>query len=71
MKKIIAIMLAACCLLSLAVCGAKEADYKLGLGVTLNNVAEGYSLLQALVSSVAVGLPIQLMAASILALVAF
>ena len=99
MKKIIAIMLAACCLLSLAVCGAKEADYKLGLGVTLNNVADGYSLLQALVSSVAVGLgfllamvvfcgvrskiveqnvpkafrglPIQQMAASILALVAF
>ena len=69
------------------------------LGVTLNNVAEGYSLLQALVSSVAVGLgfllamvvfcgvrskiveqnvpkafrglPIQLMAASILALALF
>lgn len=69
------------------------------LGVTLNNIAEGYSLLQALVSSVAVGLgfllamvvfcgvrskieeqyvpkafrglPIQLMAASILALALF
>lgn len=36
MKKLIAIMLAACCLLSLAACGAKEADYKLGLGVVLN-----------------------------------
>ncbi len=69
------------------------------LGVTLNNIAEGYSLLQALVSSVAVGLgfllamvvfcgvrskieeqyvpkafrglPIKLMAASILALALF
>ena len=35
MKKIIAIMLAALSLLSLAACGAKEADYKLGMGVEL------------------------------------
>ena len=39
MKKIIAIMLAACCLLSLAACGAKEADYKLGMGVELSTAS--------------------------------
>lgn len=38
MKKIIAIMLAACCLLSLAAC-AKEADYKLGMGVVLSTAS--------------------------------
>ncbi len=36
MKKIIAILLACCCLLGLTACGAKEADYKLGMGVVLN-----------------------------------
>ena len=39
MKKIIAIMLAACCLLSLAACGSKEADYKLGMGVELSTAS--------------------------------
>ena len=39
MQKIIAIMLAACCLLSLAACGAKEADYKLGMGVELSTAS--------------------------------
>ena len=39
MKKIIAIMLAALSLLSLAACGAKEADYKLGMGVELSTAS--------------------------------
>lgn len=39
MKKIIAILLAACCLLALAACGAKEADYKLGMGVELSTAS--------------------------------
>ena len=36
MKKIIAILLAAMCMMSLVACGAKEAEYKLGMGVALN-----------------------------------
>ena len=39
MKKIIAILLAACCLLALTACGAKEADYKLGMGVELSTAS--------------------------------
>ena len=54
MKKIIAIMLAACCLLSLAACGAKEADYKLGLGVELSTAssAENNAQVDATVAAV-------------------
>lgn len=36
MKKIVAIVLCALMLLSLAACGAKEADYKLGMGIVTN-----------------------------------
>ena len=36
MKKIIAIALAVMCVMSLVACGAKTAEYKLGMGVALN-----------------------------------
>lgn len=54
MKKIIAIMLAAMSLLSLAACGAKEADYKLGLGVELSTAssAENNAQVDATVAAV-------------------
>ena len=56
MKKIIAIMLAACCLLALAACGAKEADYKLGMGVELSTASskENNAQVDATVAAVVV-----------------
>lgn len=54
MKKIIAILLAACCLLALTACGAKEADYKLGMGVELSTAssAENNAQVDATVAAV-------------------
>ncbi len=46
MKKIIAILLACCCLLGLTACGAKEADYKLGMGVVLSTDSSKENLAQ-------------------------
>ena len=56
MKKIIAIMLAALSLLSLAACGAKEADYKLGMGVGLSTASskENNAQVDATVAAVVV-----------------
>ena len=39
MKKIIAILLAAMCMVSLVACGEKEAEYKLGLGVVVSTAS--------------------------------
>ncbi len=54
MKKIIAILLACCCLLGLTACSAKEADYKLGMGVVLNTESskENHAQVDATVAAV-------------------
>ena len=54
MKKIIAIALAAMCMLSLVACGAKEAEYKLGMGIVLSTAssAENNAQVDATVATV-------------------